>query len=970
MIFAPQEYLFCDYCTIYKLFVAKLRLKFIGSDWKVLMKKGERLGRYIIKKKIGYGGMGEVYLARDEQLDRDVALKVLLPEFGSDKERVKRFRFEAKAASALNHPNIITIHEIVLEGEQLFIATEFVDGVTLRKRIEKGDLTLFESIRIAEQVADALAIAHDAHIVHRDIKPENIMIRRDDYVKVLDFGLAKPIFLQQSGAEDETIQLVKTQPGLVMGSVRYMSPEQARGKETDESTDVWSLGVVLYEMLSGDNPFDGETISDSLAALIHIEPKALDNVPERMSWIISKALRKDPKERYQNIRDFALDLKDARLEMERDSIAHKTSGFAKTTGLPRHDTGENKTLIHRTISAETNTAEQTTSINPTLVNTISRGVGMKFFSAAFIILAASVAFGAWYYLPTILGDGTSGFESIRVSRLTNSGNAYNATVSPSGKMVAYINIANGESKLVVRQIATGSQVDVVSGTDRQFMHPTFSPDGEFIYYVLLEKGIGTLYKVSTLGGQSTKIADDVDSKAAVSPDGKRLAFKRHHPLKGGDTILIVENDGSNLTPLINTKTVKYDEFDTIVWTNDPKILMLSAATVTSQPSKKVNVITVNVESQEFDSPEKLDEINNGVWSAASRFVWLKDDSGIIFIGKKNADDTMQIWNLSFATGKVKSLTTDTNDYFSLSISDDLKTLVAAKVERISSLLAYDVKTKQTKQILGESKTFVGHVGISQTTDGKILYSKMTGKEVNIFSLHEDGSKEKQLTSNNRLNVFPVATPDGKYIVFSSNRNGSMGIWRMDSDGANPIQLSAHDSARDAYPHLINGAKDVIFTRMRNDGGKASLMVVPIDGGDARPMFPGSQENEIHSEVSADGKSLAFMTYEYDKEAAKVETFLRFASLSGEKVELTNGKMSFDVKQRFKWSPNGKNITYLSKANDNVWTRPLNGGDATALTNFDSGIVMNFAWSNDGTKVFVVKGIISSDLVLIKDIADE
>ncbi len=205
---------------------------------------GTKLGRYEISRQIGVGGMGEVYLAHDSQLDRDVALKVLLPEFCCDVERVQRFKLEAKAASALNHPNIITIHEIDETDDKLFIATEFVDGATLREKIQTGELTFLDSIKIAEQVADALSVAHRAHIVHRDIKPENIMIRRDGYVKILDFGLAKPTN-HHSGAEDKTVQMVKTQAGIVMGSVRYMSPEQARGKETDERTDVWSLGVVL-----------------------------------------------------------------------------------------------------------------------------------------------------------------------------------------------------------------------------------------------------------------------------------------------------------------------------------------------------------------------------------------------------------------------------------------------------------------------------------------------------------------------------------------------------------------------------------------------------------------------------------------------------------------------------------------------------------------------------------------------------
>ncbi len=294
------------------------------------MLSGTKIGRYEILKKIGAGGMGEVYLAHDTQLDRDVALKILLAEFSSDSGRVQRFKLEAKAASALNHPNIITIHDVDETDNLLYIATEFVDGENLRELIEKRELKLFYALRIAEQVADAIAAAHEANIIHRDIKPENIMIRRDGYAKILDFGLAKPLYRQISeGSEDALTQMVITQPGMILGSVRYMSPEQARGKITDERTDIWSLGVVLYEMLTGKNPFEGETVSDSLAAVIYLEPEPLEDIPAELQRIINKALQKNAAERYQNIKDFALDLKNLRLQLNFDSLDTKPPRLIK-----------------------------------------------------------------------------------------------------------------------------------------------------------------------------------------------------------------------------------------------------------------------------------------------------------------------------------------------------------------------------------------------------------------------------------------------------------------------------------------------------------------------------------------------------------------------------------------------------------------------------------------------------------------
>ena len=300
---------------------------------------GQRIGHYEIVSMLGKGGMGEVYLAQDHRLGRRVALKFLPLSFTKDADRLRRFEREAQAASALNHPNILTIHEIAEVDGHRFIATEFIDGETLRQRIATGPLRVNEALHIVEQVASALAEAHGAGIIHRDIKPENIMLRRDGIVKVLDFGLAKLAEQPAAGPEDPTRPLVQTSTGVVMGTTAYMSPEQVRGLPVDARTDIWSLGVTLYEMLTGRVPFEGATNSDVLASILEREPRSFaglaSDVPEALEWIANKALTKDRDDRYQTTRELLTDLR--RLK-ERLSVAAELERSAASNLSPGSNT--------------------------------------------------------------------------------------------------------------------------------------------------------------------------------------------------------------------------------------------------------------------------------------------------------------------------------------------------------------------------------------------------------------------------------------------------------------------------------------------------------------------------------------------------------------------------------------------------------------------------------------------------------
>ncbi len=301
----------------------------------------ELISHYRIISKIGAGGMGEVYLAEDTRLDRKVALKLLPEEFTRSEDRLRRFTQEARSASALNHPNIITIYDIGQAGASHFIATEFIEGHTLRQHMKRSAMTVGELLDVAVQTASALNAAHQAGIVHRDIKPENIMIRPDGYVKVLDFGLAKLVEPTSTSTSADTqaptIARTATEPGLLLGTLGYMSPEQARGKEVDARTDVFSFGVLLYEAVTGRSPFEGETTSDIIASILRSEPQPisffLPEAPTELQRIISKALRKDKEERYQTMKDMLVDLKSLKQALEFESRSEYMLATGLTSGI-------------------------------------------------------------------------------------------------------------------------------------------------------------------------------------------------------------------------------------------------------------------------------------------------------------------------------------------------------------------------------------------------------------------------------------------------------------------------------------------------------------------------------------------------------------------------------------------------------------------------------------------------------------
>ncbi len=420
------------------------------------MQTGSKIGRYEIRDKIGSGGMGEVYLAKDTELDRLVALKVLRPSIAGNEELVRRFVQEAKAASALNHPNILTVHEIGIFEDTRFIATEFVEGKTLRERLDGDKLTFRETLEAILQVAAALDAAHNAGIVHRDIKPENIMIRQDGLVKILDFGLAKLTQQNADGANPTDATQFETTPGMVMGTPSYMSPEQARARPVDARSDIWSTGVVFYEMLAKRLPFPGATLPEVAAAILTKEPEPLDeNIPAELQRIIIKSVQKKRDERYQTVKELLIDVGNLKRALEFSQEIELSYGdeFPNSTniGALATNAGNLSGIPHTT---------QRASSAEYFVSEVRKHKYAAGIALALLLLLVSAGLGYRYLLAT---QGAS-INSVAVLPFANVGNDPNSEYLSDGLTESLINNLSQLTQLKV--IARTSAFQIQGEGDR------------------------------------------------------------------------------------------------------------------------------------------------------------------------------------------------------------------------------------------------------------------------------------------------------------------------------------------------------------------------------------------------------------------------------------------------------------------------------------------------------------------------
>jgi serine/threonine protein kinase len=925
---------------------------------------GAKLGRYEIRSKIGAGGMGEVYLAHDTELERDVALKILAGDVTADQQRMQRFIQEAKAASALNHPNIITIYEVGQAEGQRFIATEYIKGETLRQRLWREPLSLLECFAVAVQVAAALSAAHEAKVVHRDIKPDNIMLRPDGLVKVLDFGLAKlteKVTSAPSSDPDAATRLqINTAPGLVMGTVNYMSPEQARGKEVDARTDIWSFGVLLYEMVTGHMPFLGEITSDVIAAILKSEPAPLTfygpDMPLELQRITRKALRKERDERYQTVKDLLLDLKslqrelESAAEMERSvALPQSTGQLPATTANSAAGTSMPSPPAHSTSSAE-------------YIATEIKRHQRKFLLALIVLVAAFIplAYLAYKYLPRFQSARPSPQRAL--SRLTyDPGLQSEPTWSPDGRFIAYSSDRSGNFDIWIKPVGEGDPIQVTKSPAHDWQ-PDWSHDGQHIVF-RSERDQGGLYIVPAFGGNERKISS-FGYRPRWSPDGSRILFfsaaTRNSVVP--PKVYVVELDGSPPREVLSDKLTEFTGRVEIDWHPDGQRLSIWGdhkqqglvfwtVPVTGGAPVKSEIIS-EVDKQRHELGVDLFDFR---WSPSGRTLYFEGVSqGVRNLWKVEVEPQTLRW-----IAGPERLTTGAGLDTDVALSSDGKRL------------AFVTRTEHTRiwsqpfnavigQLTGTAQPITSAeanaVACDLTRDGKklVFTAERAGKyELRVKSF-EDGSETVLLVSDKFPLFSPVWSRDGSRIVYGRDRPPSPERAGFSQAAAHSIaMISAKGGEEQSLTslHLLQGwpwdwtadQESIVASSRRQSNDRWGLYLFPVAAApnaenQARLLTERPGYHAFGGRFSPDERWIALVgasaTDEADRQVYVVPaTGGEWTNISGE------GFRSGEAH----WSPDGRVIYFSSNRSGftNLWGRrfdPQTGkpiGDVFRVTSLES-----------------------------------
>lgn len=822
---------------------------------------GNTIGRYLVHSLIGIGGMGRVYLAEDVELGRRVALKLLLKHFTHDEKQLLRFRQEARAASALNHPNILTVHEIGQVDGTYFIATEYVDGETLRERLHHSSIALPEAIDIATQIADALATAHAAGIIHRDIKPENVMLRRDAYVKVLDFGLAKLTEKVTEVAPPESQRtattLIRTDSGVIMGTVYYMSPEQIRGVRVDARTDIWSLGVLLYELVAHRRPFEEETQGDTIVSILQGDITSVLNdigdTPAQLRDILSKALTKNIDNRYQTAKDMATDLRHLRRDLEGDSPIVRTdspSAASSTAGRTHATTG----LVQ--------SGKSTSSLEFAITEIKRHKTGL----ALVLLLIIGGLTAATFGLYKLFGRGKSSVasEPLKVIPLTTlPGKERGPSFSPDGKQIAFAWTGEQDDNfdIYVKLIGVGEPLRLTTNPGRD-MSPTWSPDGRYIAFLRSTGEAKGFYLVPALGGAERKLTDaygwtqsSVMSRAiAWAPDGKTLALVDKVNENDPWSIYILSLETGERRKFM-TPPAPTDSDSTVAFSPDGRTLaFVRSHNLVGDIDNYLAPGDVYLAPVAGGNPVRLSFSEKTITGLA----WTSDGAELVFSAERGESGRTILWRVPAAGGTpVSVLERSGDEVLEPSISGQGHQLAFAQLSYDFNIYRIDVTGHLTDRLKASTPTKL--IASTQTEsdprispDGRrVLFISNRSGNSNMWVCDADGKNAAQLTDGLYVDT-PNWSPDGSVIVFNSVVDGNSDLYAIGANGGTVRRLTSDPSAEKSPSWSPDGSW-LYFSSNRT--GRPEVWKMPAGGGSAVQVTRNGGFNPL---AAPDGRTVYYL----------------------------------------------------------------------------------------------------------------